>query len=149
MLGQSGCGKTALCTAICKELLSEGNEVIYMSWLEESGKLKRHINDNDYDLMVDKYKNAEVLFIDDFFKNDNSTEPTSADIKLANEILNYRYNKSRASSSLCKTIISSERYMKQLIEYDNAIGGRLVEMSKGYLNEIKGAEKNYRLRNFV
>lgn len=147
--GTSGSGKSHLCTAICKELLNQGKEVVFMSWLEESGKLKRHITDNDYDTLIDRYKNAEVLYIDDFWKNENSTEPTSADIKLANEILNYRYNKARATNSLCKTIISSERLMAQLIDYDSAIAGRLVEMSKGYLNEIKGAEKNYRLKGFV
>ena len=38
--GQSGSGKTHICTAICQQLLSQHREVQYMSWLEESARLK-------------------------------------------------------------------------------------------------------------
>lgn len=149
ILGQSGVGKSHICTAICGELINQGVAVVYMSWLESSGNLKRQINEQEYEEKIRRYKNAEVLYIDDFFKSENNTAPTPADIKLANEILNYRYNKARADGGTCKTIISSERTIKQLIEYDEAIAGRIVEMSDGYLTEIKGKEKNYRLKEFL
>ena len=48
-----------------------------------------------------------------------------------------------------RTLLSSERLISQLIEYDSAIAGRLVEMSEGYLTEVRGSEKNYRLRNWL
>ena len=33
VLGQSGAGKSHICTAICGELLKQGHEVRFMSWL--------------------------------------------------------------------------------------------------------------------
>ena len=38
--GQSGCGKTHLCSAIAIELLKQGREVKYMLWREDARKLK-------------------------------------------------------------------------------------------------------------
>lgn len=147
--GESGIGKTHLCTAICGNLIKQGYDVRYMSWLEVSGNLKRRVSESTYEGIIEPYKKCDVLYIDDFFKSDNQTPPTPADIKLANEILNYRYNRARINDKCCKTIISSERLIGQLIEYDSAIAGRIVEMSKGYLTEKTGREFNYRLKNFL
>lgn len=144
VLGQSGAGKSFICTAICGELLKQGHEVRFMSWLTESVKLKQNVNNPEiYEPLMEDYKNCEVLYIDDFFKQDNDCKPSSADIKLANEILNYRYNTNK------RTLLSSERLIPSLIEIDEAVAGRLVEMSEGYLTEVRGAEKNYRLRNYL
>ena len=149
VVGVSGCGKTMLCTAICKELLEQGKELRFMSWLETANKLKQNINNGEvYESIIQDLKDCEVLYIDDFWKSNNNAEPTPADIKLANEILNYRYNKSM-HNKYTRTILSSERLISQLIEYDSAIAGRLVEMSEGYLTEVRGSEKNYRLRNYL
>ena len=144
VLGQSGSSKTHICTAICGELLKQGHEVRFMSWLTESVKLKQNVNNPEiYEPLMEDYKNCEILYIDDFFKQDNEYKPSSADIKLANEILNYRYNTNK------KTLLSSERLMPSLIEIDEAVAGRLVEMSEDYLTEMVGKEKNYRLRKYL
>ena len=147
VLGKTGSGKSHICTAICSKFLNKGYEVKFMSWIEDSRRLKSHINDDDYDDLISQYKNAEVLYIDDFFKSENNTAPTNADIKLAIEILNYRYNKARISDESLKTIISSERLIEQLVSYDEAIAGRIVEMADNYLVLLKNAS-NYRLRKF-
>lgn len=149
VLGKTGSGKTMICTSICGELLKQGYEVRFMSWIEESRKLKACINENTYDEIIEQLKNAEVLYIDDFFKSENTTPPSNADIKLANEILNYRYNKAKMSSKLCKTLISSERTLHQLINFDEAIAGRIVESSEKYLIALGDKAINYRLKNFV
>lgn len=149
LLGKTGSGKTHICTAICKAFLQQGNEVRFMSWLEESRRLKAVVNEIDYDYLIRDFKTAEILYIDDFFKSENNTPPSSADIKLANEIINYRYNKAR-SGKKCKTIISSERTLEQLVKYDEAIAGRIVEMSQGYIKVLTDKNSiNYRLKSFL
>lgn len=141
VLGQSGSGKSMICTAICGELLKQGHEVRFISWLTESVKLKQNVNNAEvYEPLMEDYKNCEVLYIDDFFKNETLS---SADLKIANEIINYRCVANK------RTIISSERLVGNLMEVDEAIIGRIVEMAEEYVTEIVGKEKNYRLRNYL
>ena len=141
VLGQSGSGKSMICTAICGELLKQGHEVRFISWLTESVKLKQNVNNPEiYEPLMEDYKNCEILYIDDFFKNETLS---SADLKIANEIINYRCVANK------RTIISSERLVGNLMEVDEAIIGRIVEMAEEYVTEIVGKEKNYRLRNYL
>ena len=141
VLGQSGSGKSMICTAICGELLKQGHEVRFMSWLTESVKLKQNVNNPEiYEPLIEDYKNCEILYIDDFFKNE---QLSSADLRIANEIINFRCVANK------RTILSSERLVKDLIEIDQAIIGRIIEMAEEYVTEIIGAEKNYRLRNWL
>ena len=145
--GQSGCGKTHLCTAICRELLLRGLETYYMKWRDDIVMLKGLSLDGDErEKVINKYKNAKVLYIDDLFKtgrNPDGTEPkpTAADINIAFEIINYRY---------CKpdllTIISSELSIDELLDIDEATGGRICERSK-VTNIAKDRSRNYRTRN--
>lgn len=141
VVGQSGSGKSMICTAICRELLKQGHEVRFMSWLTESVKLKQNVNNAEiYEPLMEDYKNCEILYIDDFFKNE---QLSSADLRIANEIINYRCVANK------RTILSSERLVKDLIEIDQAIIGRIIEMAEEFVTEIIGAEKNYRLRNWL
>ena len=65
--GQSGSGKTHICTAICMELIKKGNSLIYMKWADATRELKDSANDFHYEQIVQKYKDIDVLYIDDFF----------------------------------------------------------------------------------
>lgn len=144
VFGESGSGKTHICTAICGEFLKQGKEVRFMSWLTDSIKLKQNINNYEiYEPLIRNYKTCEVLYIDDLFKSDNEAPPTPADIKLVMEILNYRYNNSLT------TILSGERTVSQMMQYDVATIGRIIELSNGYLIELKGREKNFRLKDWL
>lgn len=144
--GQSGAGKSHLCTAICREFLLAGKSVLYMMWRDEIIKLKANVNESEiYQGMIDTYKNAEVLYIDDLFKtgkgaNGEKQRPTSADINTAFEILNYRYN-----NPDLLTIISSECTVNDIIEIDEATGGRIFERAKAFSLKPDKA-KNYRLK---
>lgn len=145
--GQPGAGKTHLCTAICRELLLKGIKVKYMLWKEESTAIKANITDSEhYRTLTDTLKNAEVLYIDDFFKpvEDRGTvlPPTAADINLAFEMLDYRKNVNLT------TIISSERSLKDLIDIDEATGSRIIEkVPRQYRIAIpKDRNKNQRLK---
>ena len=76
-----------------------------------------------------------VLYIDDFLKGGAS----DADIRLAFEILNARYNDSKL-----KTIISSEMDLTAILNRDEALGGRIYERAKK--NVLRAPGKNWRLR---
>lgn len=146
--GQSGCGKTHLCTAITAHYLRQNKSAFYMLWRDEITKIKSLITDNElYEKIISELKTVEVLYIDDMFKmgkdqNGQVQSPTSADINIAFEIINYRYN-----NRDLVTIISSERSIHDIMDIDEAVGGRIFERcNKGeYVFDIKkDAKKNYR-----
>ena len=148
--GQSGAGKTHICTAICREFLLNGRAVKYMLWRDDIAKLKSlSMEAEQRQEMIDQFKNVDVLYIDDLFKTGKAPDggkqiPTSADINAAFEILNFRYN----DPSLL-TIISSECTVNDILDIDEAVGGRIFERAKSSFS-IKGDKtKNYRLRGAV
>jgi DNA replication protein DnaC len=151
--GQSGCGKTHLCTAICGQLLKRNKRVFYMLWVNDIKDLKNTINDyEEHNKLLEKYRKADVLYIDDFFKNgkerDGKVQPPSAsDVQLAYDILNFRY----FNPNLI-TIISSERTLNDIIDIDEATGGRIYERANNgeYILNIKSDKKrNFRTKNIA
>lgn len=140
--GQVGSGKTHLCTAVCRELLRAGKEVIYMPWQSEIIKIKANVMDSEeYARIINEYKNAEVLYVDDFFKPVAGQDVTPADLKIAYELINSRY------IAKMPTMISSERSVSEIIYLDEAIGSRIYEMSKAHTMSIKRVDgRNYRLK---
>ena len=146
--GQSGSGKTHLCTAICRKFLLEGKRVQYMLWRDDVVKLKQLVNDPEYGQVIDRYKNADVLYIDDLFKTGNVSnttvqKPTDADVNIAFEIINFRYN-----NPALLTIVSSELSEDELIEIDEATFGRIFERGKS-ISIAKDRKRNYRLKKAV
>lgn len=147
--GQSGAGKTHLCTAICREFLLSGRRVRYMLWRDDIVKIKGAVTDSEeYSKMIDEFKRVDVLYIDDLFKTgkavDNSAQrPTNADINVAFEIINYRYN-----NPGLLTIISSELSEDELLDIDEAIGGRIYELAKS-ITIGKSRDRNYRIKKAV
>lgn len=151
--GNSGAGKTHLCTAITAHYLRKDKTARYMLWRDEMPRIKAIVNDNDaYHKAITELKTVEVLYIDDLFKmgkdsNGNVQPPTVADINIAFEILNYRYNNKELV-----TIISSERTINDILDIDEAIGGRISEMTvpHGYYIGIKkDPAKNYRTKGII
>lgn len=144
--GQPGSGKSHLGAAICRHFLLAGMAVVYMSWLDDAAQLKGSKSDGSYTDLVGKYKTAEVLYIDDLFKTEErdgvKQPPTGADVRLAFEIVNYRYN-----NPGLLTIVSSEYYAGQLLDIDEAVGSRIIEMAGGNsFNIAKERSRNYRLK---
>ena len=124
LCGQVGAGKTHLGTAI------------YMGYREEMTSIKSKILDEEaYSKEINKFKNAPVLFIDDFLKG----KITESDVNVIYEIVNYRYN------NKLPVIISTEKTLDELINFDEAIASRLIEMCTGYIVVFTGKELNYRL----
>ena len=133
--GQPGSGKTHICTAICARLIDRGKDVYYMRWRDESRLLKSQINSQELEEPLEKLKRIAVLYIDDFFKGGSN----EADVRLAFEIINARYNDSKL-----RTIISTEMMLEEILSVDEALGSRIYERSKGYV--LEAPKENYRLR---
>lgn len=148
--GNSGSGKSHICTAIAVHYIRKGMDTHYMLWRDEIMKLKASVTDPEaYSEQIKELKEVPVLYIDDFFKNGKgadgkSIRPTAADVNAAFEIINYRYNTPKLI-----TIISSERTLDELMDIDEATTGRIIERSKegGYcLNMKRDGSRNWRLR---
>lgn len=143
LCGQSGCGKTHLCTAICRKLLYSGRSVRYMLWRDEIVRIKDEAqNGTGVQNILEDFKNADVLYIDDLFKCGDA-KPTAADVNYAFEILNFRYNNPNLL-----TIISTELTEAELLDVDEAIGGRIYERSTAYTIG-RSRDRNYRIRKAV
>ena len=68
-LGQVGSGKTHLSLAIANKLMDDGFGVLYMPYRDVITRIKQNVmNGEEYERIVNKYKNAKVLLIDDLFK---------------------------------------------------------------------------------
>lgn len=137
LLGNPGSGKTHLSIAIGVNLLSKGVKVVYMPYITATTTLKQYAMDpENYQRQINKYLNAELLLIDDLFKETR----TSADKRIMFEIINHR------DINKLPIIVSSECRMEDLLDIDEAIGSRINKMCKYYLVEVIGIENNYRLK---
>lgn len=138
-LGQSGTGKTMLCSCVCNMLLEKGIEVVYITYADIKTKFTEgKVEHNFYNEEIQKIRNCEVLYIDDLFKGINNT----FHIDVLFELINHRYNSERV------TIFSSEFLINDILEINQALGSRIIEMCDMYLVEInKDINKNYRYKN--
>lgn len=121
ILGQAGSGKTLLCSIVANQLLREGFIIEYHSWNEIMRRANAEWFSNAE--VLNPFKTAPFLFIDDFLKS--GTDSRSLDV--AYGILNYRYLKK------LPTIISGEKTAADLMQIDEALASRIVEMSGEYL----------------
>lgn len=140
--GAVGCGKTFVCAAVCRELLHAGHEVIYMQWVTDAQRLKALAKEEGAAREIAMYSHAEYLYIDDLFKpTGENTTPTPADIRLAYDIINYRYVNKKPM------LISSEKYMPEILAMDEATASRLYERAKGFTTNVKrDPARNFRMR---
>ena len=122
--------------AICNELMDRGISVVYMGYRDALTNIKQNMMDSVYyNKMMNRYKNARVLFVDDLFKG----KITDSYINIMFELINHRYFNN------LPVIVSSECGVGRLMDIDEALGSRLVEMSKGRVVELRGRELNYRM----
>ncbi len=142
--GQPGSGKTHLAKAIFHILLGENRQVVYMSWKEDAAQLKAMLNSDGYKPLCDRYKCADVLFLDDFLKtrreaNGTYRLPTDGDMNLAFEIIKHR------DENNLVTVITSEFTIDAVYGFDQSVGGRIRQRCENYSVEInQDARKDYR-----
>lgn len=145
--GQVGSGKTHLAIATCNKLL-EKYSVKYMSYTKDITELKFNMNDTDfYNKKISEYRDVSVLFIDDLFKGFEKGDynKARAELRIMYDIINYRYDNKKAM------IITTELSTNKLLELDEALASRIIEMTNNFENdakyrfEFKGRELNYRI----
>ena len=141
--GQTGCGKTHICTAVAVKLLRAGANVRYAQWNETVQRLQAcRFDDEAYAEIIEPLKRCQVLYIDDLFKTASNKPPTDADFRAAFELLNARYN-----SPKLITIISTEHSLRDLYAFDAAMAGRIAERCGKYRVQIAVKPgRNYRER---
>lgn len=142
MGGAVGSGKTHLCTAVCSALLKAGIAVKYMDWDSESKTILGSLPDYAaFENAVKPYKDCQCLYIDDLFKMGKNAVPGDPMIRLAFEIINYRYSRQ------LKTIISCEHLLDELIAIDAGLGSRIAQSAGKYVFSVaRNDGRNYRLK---
>lgn len=139
-VGQVGSGKTHLSIALAVNFLKKDISVVYMPYRDVITRIKQNMLDEEYyQKELSKYKMAQVLLIDDLFKG----KITESDINIMFEIINHRY------LNHLPIIVSSEFPVYKLLDFDEAVGSRILQMCKGYTVEIEGRENNYRLKDVL
>lgn len=141
LLGQPGGGKTHLGVATMLRLIEDNVGCVYREYLAMITDLKQtSMDETDYIRELEKYINPPVLFLDDFLKG----TPTQADLKHIYKVINTRYLKGMPM------IISTEKSLRDILMWDEAIGSRLIEMCQGNVIEFpRELENNYRLRGII
>lgn len=139
-LGQVGSGKTHLTIGIANALLKNGIGVLYMQYREVLTHLKQVKNDEEaYQREINKYKYAPALLMDDLYKGlTRAGKPNESELDIIFEIVNHRYLKG------LPILLSSEYFIDDLIEIDEAIGSRLKEMCNCRTVEFLGKALNHR-----
>ena len=138
LCGNPGCGKTHLELALANNFIkNKGIKVVYMPYRDVITALKQNITDEaSYTKQINRYKNCQLLFVDDLFKG----RITESDINIMFEIINHRYLNN------LPVMFSTEFTTDKLLDFDEALGSRIIEMCKGHSKEVLGRENNYRLR---
>lgn len=137
-IGQVGSGKTHLSIALAVNFLENKKiPVVYMPYRDVVTSIKQNMLDKEYYAkQLSKYQTAKMLLIDDLFKG----KVTESDINIMFEIINYRY------LNYLPIIVSSEFTAERLLDFDEGVGSRMIQMCENYTVEIRGRENNYRLR---
>ncbi len=139
--GQPGSGKTHIGVATMLRLIENNTGCVYREYISMLTDLKQtSMDEEEYIRSLEKYINPPVLFLDDFLKG----EPTIADRKHVYKIINTRYLKSMPM------IISTEKSVQDILEFDEAVGSQIVEMCQNNIITFpRGIENNYRLRGVI
>lgn len=141
LTGNPGGGKTHLGVGAMLELINNNVGCVYKEYISMLTNLKQvSMNEEEFIRELEKYINPRVLFLDDFLKG----QPTEADRKYIYKVINTRYLKGKPM------IISTEKSIKEILMFDEAIGSRIVEMTQNNIITFpRGIENNYRLRNII
>lgn len=136
LAGQSGTGKTHLGVACMLHLLKQNIGCKYAEYVSFITTMKQVAMDEvAYHREMNKFKDCSVLFLDDLLKGQTS----DADKKYLYDLINHRYMRE------LPMIVSTEKTINQLLDYDEAIASRLIEMSGEYIVEFKNVP-NKRLK---
>ena len=137
--GQSGCGKTHICSAMLSEFSNNGICVHFFNYIQDIATLNRYQfsseNRDEFNNLLSLYKQADILYFDDFMYGDVSM----SEQKIIFNIINHRYEND------LPCIVSSEKTIVDIKKINISIFGRLYEMCRDFMINInKDDSKNYR-----
>ncbi|SDW12331.1 DNA replication protein DnaC [Marinococcus luteus] len=159
IMGVPGCGKTHILTALSNNLMQrkkiqdengqQSVSVQYFPYVEGFNDLR-----DDFTLLerkMKRMKKADVLFIDDLFKPvkqwtkdgyQRIPRATAWQIEQMYAVINHRY------LNHLPILVSTELIMEELVDVDDALASRIVQMCKSFLVTITGPKNdlNYRLK---
>ena len=149
--GQSGSGKTHLCTAVCEAAIQRDLPVDILRWPTESERMRgmAYTDSESYAYQMRRWQEVPLLYIDDLFKTTRDEAghlraPSPQELRLAFELLS-----NRAEYGKRVTLISSEMTLPELCAVDEGIAGRIAERcgDAEHVCEIRrGIERNWRLK---
>ena len=137
--GQSGAGKTHICSAMLGELARNGICVYFFNYIQDMATLNRYQykteKTDEYENLLSMYKQADILYFDDFMFGEVSV----SEQKIIFNIINHRYEND------LPCIISSNKTMNDIRRINAPIYGRLYEMCSKFVININNDEtKNFR-----
>lgn len=136
--GRPGSGKTHLGIAAMLKLISDNITCRYVEYNNMIVNLKQSIMDEENHMReMEKYINPRVLFVDDFLKG----KTTSTDLNYIYRIINTRYLQEKP------LIISTEKSLEEILDFDEAVGSRIIEMAGENVVVFGKSSNNHRLRN--
>ena len=132
--GNTGGGKTTICTLVAKNVASKFKGFVYMKWTDEMQKASKQFGELD-PMYWEKVKNIDVLYIDDFLKNKQAKRYGSEDedYHILRDVKEFEYDyafnliKYRADNEKV-TIVSSEYSLSEIERFNAALQGRMIEM---------------------
>lgn len=138
--GNSGSGKTHLCTAICGELAKRGRSIKYLQWARLYEQLvQTRFKEYEQGELFRCIESVDVLYLDDFLKTPRNVQPKDDMLSYALEIVDARYKADK------KTIFSSEFPISKITAFDEALGGRIYEKAKDFqISTGSDKRRNYR-----
>jgi len=143
--GQSGAGKTHLMQAVIKRIIESGKLVSMrvMRFVEDLQRMKDYSDENARASLLQEYCKCDLLYIDDFlksYKGLTGEHISKPDLNQLFPLIDTRYRE------CLPTIISTELSVSQIIGFDEAIGGRIVERCNGNIVVFNGDHLNHRLK---
>lgn len=142
--GQSGCGKTHLCTAAFVTLVRQGMEGRYVTWSSLMQQMDAaQYKADDYNRLMTPLQTCRVLYLDDLFKVRNNSEIPNRAFSHTLRLLDARYQ-----DPDLVTILSTEWTLERLLQTDEALAGRIVERCGKHIVQVAKAEgRNYRIHH--
>lgn len=139
--GGIGSGKTKISVAIVNRLLERGIECRYFIWATLVKQLNKMMCEEfgRYEAAMNFLGRVPCLYIDDFFRE----PPTTAEVKLAYEIVNMRYMDTLAGKRRY-TMFSSQKTLSELAKIDDAIASRIIEIANKYVIKVPSEHCNFR-----
>lgn len=141
-IGQPGCGKTHLLTAISNNLMFKKQiPVLYFPYKEGMSDISANSFEKK-DAILQQMKNVDVLFIDDLFKPIGGKPNVKGWMaEILYEVINHRYLNNKP------LLVSTEIMFQELVDIDEALASRIFEMASDFTVTVsKNMGNNYRLR---